>query len=147
MPAGTRVVLAEARSCVECKRMAPLVEGVAAAHPDVLFERVDVSSQTATARALRVTATPTLIGFAGDAEVARLAGRRGRHEIERLFAATASGTRPPPRTSGFETALRAAAGALLVALGVLAGPSWPLVAVGAGVGGYGLAGHILSRRR
>jgi hypothetical protein len=125
--------------------MAPLVEAVAADHPSVRFERIDVSAEAATTRELGVMATPTLIGFAGDAEVARVIGRRERDEIEEFFAATGSGT-PPPRASRTDVELRVGAGALVVTLGLLAGPSWPLLGFGAALGGYGLAGYR-SRRR
>ena len=140
-----RVLLAEAPWCVECKRMAPVVDLVAAAHPDVHFERVDVSARRPLAEDLRVMATPTLIGFNGETEVGRVTGRRGPGEIERFFTATESGTRPP-QTSRVDAALRVGAGTLLTALGALAGPSWPLLGIGAGVGGYGLLG-LLPRRR
>ena len=125
--------------------MAPLVQEVAANHPNVLFERMDVSAETAMPGSLRVMATPTLIGFAGDREVARLVGRRGRDEIESFFAATGSGT-PLTRASRTDVVLRVGAGTLLIALGVLAGPSWPLLGFGAALGGYGLAG-LRSKRR
>ena len=143
---GARVVFAEAPSCAECKRMAPLVESVAAAHPGVLLERVDVSVDAARARALRIMATPTLIGLAGGGEAGRLTGRRGRADVEGFFAAVESGARPPSRHSGTEAALRIAAGALLFVLGVLAGPSWPLLGLGAGLGGYGLFGLLVKAR-
>ena len=143
---GARVVFAEAPWCGECKRMAPLVEAAAAAHPDVLFERVDLSADQAVAGALEIMATPTLIGFAGAAEVARVAGRRGPDEIEQLLAATESGTRPPSRPSRTDVVLRVGAGVLLVALGVPAGPSWPLLGLGAAVSGSGLVG-LLPRGR
>ena len=140
-----RVVMTETPWCVECKRMAPVVDSVAAAHPDVLFERVDVSGRGPLAEALGVMATPTLIGFNGDIEVGRVTGRRGRDEIERFFTATESGSRPS-RTSRTEVTLRVGTGILLAALGALAGPSWPLVSIGAGLGGYGLLGLIPRRR-
>jgi thiol-disulfide isomerase/thioredoxin len=142
--APARVVFAEAPWCVECRRMAPLVEDVAAARAGVVLERVDVSGDGA-AEDLGVLATPTLIGFAGDAEVARVAGRRGRTEIEGFFAAMESGIRPP-QTSGTEIALRVGAGAMLVVSGMFAGPSWPLIGFGAVVGGYGLLGLRPTRR-
>ena len=137
-------MFAEASWCVECKRMAPLAEAVAAAHPDVVFERVDVSAGDSTAADLRVMATPTLIGFAGGAEVGRVTGRRGRDDIEELFAAARTGARP--RRSRTEAVLRAGAGALLVLIGILSGPAWPLLGLGAALSGYGLIG-LLPRRR
>jgi len=143
---GARVVLAETPWCVECKRMAPLVETVAAAHPGLLLQRVDVSTDPTRARELRVMATPTLIGLVGDSEVGRLTGRRGREDLEDFFAATESGIHPPSRASRTEAALQIAAGALLVVLGVLAGPSWPLLGLGTVLSGYGLLGLLLRGR-
>ena len=126
--------------------MAPLVDDVAATHPDVEVDRVDASGDSTRARALGIKATPTLVGIVDGDETGRLTGRRGRDDIERLFVAVASRTGPPPasRTEGL---LRAATGVLLALVGVLTGPSWPLVAVGAAIGGYGVGGLVLRRFR
>lgn len=145
-PIRSRLLVVEAPWCAECKRMAPLIDAVAAEHPGVEIERIDATADLERARSLGVLGTPTLIGFVDGSEVARARGRRGRRELESLFAGLEAGT-VPVRAPGSpsEVAVGVGAGALVAGIGVLAGPAWPLVIVGALIVGYGLAGTMRKR--
>jgi hypothetical protein len=123
--------------------MAPLIEALDAEHPGVEVERIDAAADPRRARALGVLGTPTLIGLIGGSEVTRITGRRGRAELEALFAGLDAGTLPGrSRKPSTESLLRAGAGALVAGIGAVTGPAWPLVAVGAVLGVYGLSGMI-----
>jgi thiol-disulfide isomerase/thioredoxin len=132
-------------SCAACRAMEPdlnTAAGTFASQVDLL--RVNASDRPESARALRVLGTPTLIGVSGGTEVFRVTGRRSPTELRGLFAAAAGGGRPP-RTANPDVILRLAAGFVLLGLGLLSGPVWPLLAIGTGVVGLGL--HPLLRSR
>ena len=126
---GRRVVLFEAPRCHHCATMRPRVEEVAAAHADVVFERVDVTRSPEQVRGLSILGTPTLVAWDGEVEVGRLIGSHGASAIEALFGdgEAASG----------DWALWLGAGLALGLIGMAAGPAWPLVAIGLALAGYG----------
>lgn len=141
------VVLFEAAGCVECRRMAPIVEAVAADHAWVALERVDARESPESARGLGVWATPTLIGYAGQTEIGRIVGRRSRAEVARLFEAAGAGGSQVGVPARSESVLRLVAAAVVGAIGLAAGPSWLLLSVAFAIGVYGLRGLIRGRRR
>jgi thioredoxin 1 len=49
--------------CGPCRAFAPVFEAAAAAHPDVVFGKVDTEANTGLAAAFRVQAIPTLMAF------------------------------------------------------------------------------------
>lgn len=119
--------------------MQPDLHAVAADHPGVDLVVVDVGTDPTWARERGILGTPTLIGLRDGSEVFRHTGRRGRTELESLFAAV-EGRVDPPGVGRFDRTLRVGAGLVLTALGIAMGPAWPLVAVGIAVlvvGGLG----------
>lgn len=49
--------------CGPCRAFAPVYEGVAKNHPDVVFGKVDTEAQPGLAAAFRIRAIPTLMAF------------------------------------------------------------------------------------
>jgi len=49
--------------CGPCRAFAPVYEGVAAKHPDIVFGKVDTEAETALSSAFRIRAIPTLMVF------------------------------------------------------------------------------------
>jgi thioredoxin len=49
--------------CGPCRGFAPVFEAASAAHPDVVFAKVDTEAQPALAAAARITSIPTLMAF------------------------------------------------------------------------------------
>lgn len=99
--------------------------------------RVNATDDPESARALRVLGAPTLIGVKAGMEVFRVTGRRNATELRALFAAVAKGGQPS-RISSQDVGLRLAAGLVLLAIGLVAGPVWPLVVIGSGVVAFGV---------
>jgi len=99
----------------------------------VQFERVNAASHPDMVEKLKVMGTPTLIGFSGGAEVYRSTGRPSPQEIEAVFEALENGTPPPRSTRRSDLVLRLGGGSVLVVLGLMAGPSVPLVLIGSAV--------------
>ena len=127
-----------APSCSECRAMEHDLETVAAEFAGrVTLEKIDASRETATADALGVMATPTLVGLAGDGGVFRYTGRRSRSELVELFTSLASGD-VAVGVGRQDAMLRLGAGIALLGVGWLTGPAWPLVAAGAAASGWGL---------
>lgn len=136
----TRPTLIEvmAPHCVECRAMQPDLDAVAGANSDTVdFVPIDASRDLELASALGVMGTPTLIAVKDGAEVARFTGRRSRGELEELFAAVASGNADSiPRVGKSDRIVWSFAGVLLAAAGLLMGPAWILVVIGAGLTAY-----------
>jgi hypothetical protein len=109
----------------------------------VAFERIDASVYPERVRELGVMATPTVIAFAGDREIARLVGRRGPEDLEGLFASVEVGGEF--RGGDANVRLWVGTGLLMGTLGLLAGPAWPLVGFGVAISGYGVVASIASR--
>jgi thiol-disulfide isomerase/thioredoxin len=137
----TRPTLIEvmAPHCFECRAMQPDLDAVAEQHADsVDLIVLDAIREPDRAISLRVFGTPTLIAVSDGEEIARFTGRRSRSELAELFAAVATGEADSvPSTSRSDRMVWALGGALLTVAGLLSGPSWILVALGAGVAGYG----------
>ncbi len=51
--------------CGPCRMFAPVYEKAAAAHPDIVFGKVDTEAQQALAAAAQITSIPTLMAFKG----------------------------------------------------------------------------------
>ena len=49
--------------CGPCRMFAPVYEKASAAHPDIVFAKVDTEAEQALAAAARITSIPTLMGF------------------------------------------------------------------------------------
>jgi thioredoxin 1 len=51
--------------CGPCRRFAPVFEKAAAAHPDIVFGKVDTEAEQALAAAAGISSIPTLMAFRG----------------------------------------------------------------------------------
>lgn len=51
--------------CGPCRQFAPVYEQAAAAHPDIVFGKVDTEAEPALASAAQITSIPTLMAFKG----------------------------------------------------------------------------------
>ena len=49
--------------CGPCRMFAPVYENAAAAHPDIVFGKVDTEAEQALAGAAQITSIPTLMAF------------------------------------------------------------------------------------
>ncbi len=49
--------------CGPCRMFAPVYENAAAAHPDIVFGKVDTEAEQALAAAAQITSIPTLMAF------------------------------------------------------------------------------------
>jgi thioredoxin len=49
--------------CGPCRMFAPIYEKAAAAHPDIVFGKVDTEAEPALAAAAQITSIPTLMAF------------------------------------------------------------------------------------
>lgn len=72
--------------CGPCRIIAPVVEDLAASRSDVLFAKLNVDENPATASAFRVSSIPTLIFFENGQEKGRVVGAVGRAQIEQAIA-------------------------------------------------------------
>lgn len=128
--------------------MQPDLDAVARQHEQsVDLVVVDATQDLEQARSLGVRGTPTLIAVNNGAEISRFTGRRSRSELAELFAAVAAGdTSEVAATSRADRIVWSVAGVLLAGAGWLSGPSWVLVAIGAGLVGLALirsvGGHV-----
>lgn len=123
--------------CIECRRMEPDLDAVAAEFSNAVdLEKIDASVERDAAASLGAMATPTLIGYSGGAEVYRSVGRASSDELRQVFAALASGTKLVVSPRREDVMLRVIAGTVLTAVGILSGPSLPLVMVGTATFGW-----------
>jgi hypothetical protein len=119
--------------------MEPDLSQTAAKHQmSVELIRLDISTKPDAAQALGVRGTPTLIGLADGEEIFRHTGRLRLPELENLFSSLSGGDAPRAR-SRTDLVIRVSAGAALTTIGLVTGPSWPLVIIGFGVLGFGFA--------
>jgi thioredoxin 1 len=49
--------------CGPCRMFAPVYDKASAAHPDIVFGKVDTEAERSLAAAARITSIPTLMGF------------------------------------------------------------------------------------
>ena len=71
--------------CGPCRMLAPVLEEVAAAHPDVPVVKVDVDENMALAAAFQIESIPTLLVFRDGQPVHKSVGFISRAEIEQLI--------------------------------------------------------------
>jgi thiol-disulfide isomerase/thioredoxin len=131
--------------CVECRAMQPDLDAVAHQHSGIVdLVLLDATKEIDRVADLKVRGTPTLIAVKDGAELARFTGRRSRAELSELFAAVADGdTGTLSKTSRGDRVVWATAGVLLAGAGLLAGPSWPLMVLGASLIVFALLRSVL----
>lgn len=118
--------------------MQPHLDAAAAEFSDTVdLVRVNAAAAPDVVRALNVMGTPTLIGVHRGVEVFRFTGRRSRAELDDLFRAVAVGAETAG-VGGQDALLRVGTGVVLVGIGLVLGPAWPLAAIGAAVTALGL---------
>lgn len=124
--------------CTHCRSMSQDMADLRDAFAgQVDFVTIDVSSSLDPVKAMGVKGTPTLIGVRQGVELFRETGRRSRVQLMAMLENLESGHRiDRPRTG--DAAMTIAAGSILCGLGVITGPAWGLVAIGAAVLGLGM---------
>jgi hypothetical protein len=126
--------------------MKPDLDAVAVEYDGVDLVILDAAADPGSAARLRVFGTPTLIAVRNGVEIARFTGRRTRSELRELFSQMdTSATITVPRVGRGDRQVWTLGGVALAGVGLLLGPSWALVAIGAGLAGY--ANIPASRRR
>lgn len=142
MTTDTKPMLIEVMSphCVECRAMQPDLDAVAEEHRgSVDLIVLDASAEPDRTADLKVFGTPTLIAMQNGTEVARFTGRRSRRELNQLFEAMADGDPGTVNTvSRGDRIVWSVAAVLLAVAGLLSGPSWILVGLSVGLGGFAL---------
>jgi thioredoxin 1 len=73
--------------CPPCRVMHPVLEALAAAHPDVRFASVDVDANQEVAARYGVLSMPTFLVFRGGEPVLTLIGSRPKAKLARELAA------------------------------------------------------------
>ncbi len=73
--------------CGPCRMFAPIFERASAAHPDVLFAKVDTEAEAALSAAAQITSIPTLMAFKNGQLVFRQAGALPEAALEQLIGA------------------------------------------------------------
>jgi thioredoxin 1 len=73
--------------CGPCKAVAPVLEQLGEANPDVEFVKLDIDANPDVASRYDVLSIPTVILFAGGEARETLVGARPRSHYERAFAA------------------------------------------------------------
>ncbi|NKY49834.1 thioredoxin [Nocardia vermiculata] len=70
--------------CGPCKMVAPVLEEIAAAHPDKLtIAKVDADNNPVTARDYGIMSLPTMVLFSGGKETKRIVGAKGKAALLR----------------------------------------------------------------
>lgn len=136
----TTVVDIWAPGCRPCRAMEPMVDEAASRHTGrVTLEKVNAHQQQARVRELNVRAVPTLIALRGNREIARLTGAQSEQAINNLFALVAGdSTVGLKRLSRTDRTVRLVAAIAVLAVGLLSGPSLPLLLAGAATGATAL---------
>jgi thioredoxin len=73
--------------CGPCRMFAPIFEQASAAHPDVVFAKVDTEAERELAAAARITSIPTLMAFRRGHLVFSQPGAVPAAALEQLIAA------------------------------------------------------------
>ena len=82
---GTVLVDFYADWCGPCKMMAPVVEKVAEAHPEVKVAKVDVDDQMGLAQKFGVMSIPTLITFKNGVQSEKSVGAISQTQVESML--------------------------------------------------------------
>jgi thioredoxin-like negative regulator of GroEL len=119
--------------CVECRARQPDLDAVAERfRQSVTLTIVDATRRPDLAAELSVKGTPTLIAFRDGAELARVTGRRSGAELVEIFEAVLGDRADRVASAGRGDRIALAiAGGVLALGGLLGGPAWPVVALGA----------------
>ena len=73
--------------CGPCRMFAPVYEKASAAHPDIVFGKVDTEAERSLAAAARITSIPTLMGFRDGILVFSQPGALPAAALEQVIAA------------------------------------------------------------
>lgn len=73
--------------CGPCRMFGPIFERASAAHPDVLFAKVDTEAEATLSAAAQITSIPTLMAFKNGQLVFRQAGALPEAALEQLIGA------------------------------------------------------------
>jgi thioredoxin len=76
--------------CGPCRMFAPIFEAAAAAHPEIVFAKVDTEAERELAGAAQITSIPTLMAFKQGHLVFRQAGALPAPSLEQLIEALAT---------------------------------------------------------
>ena len=71
--------------CGPCRMVSPIVDEIAAEHPEYLVAKVNVDAEDALAAEFRVTSIPTLVVMKGGRLVSQTAGYRPKAQILTLL--------------------------------------------------------------
>jgi thioredoxin len=73
--------------CGPCRMFAPVYEKAAAAHPDIVFGKVDTEAEQALAAAAQITSIPTLMAFKNGTLVFSQPGALPAQALEQVITA------------------------------------------------------------
>ena len=73
--------------CGPCRMFAPVFEAASAAHPEIVFAKVDTEAERELAAAAQITSIPTLMAFKAGELVYREAGALPAPALDRLIDA------------------------------------------------------------
>jgi thioredoxin 1 len=73
--------------CGPCRAFAPVFEKAAAAHPDIVFAKVDTEAQQQLAAGFRITSIPTLMAFRDGILVFSQPGALNSAQLESVIGA------------------------------------------------------------
>ena len=139
-PRGRTLLFVTSARCSVCRVMKPVLHTVVEGHPEVTVVEIDIGRVPEEVVGLGVKGTPTLIGMVDGNEVFRVTGRRTRDELERLVGSLIAGRQSGSRAGRIDVLLRVGTGVVLTVAGLVAGPTWFLVALGVAIAGWGIWG-------